>query len=70
MADEILLTQEEFLTYEGLSTFKGLQDAFNDEKIATAKQEVKDYADDTFEVKGTAQTKMEELANGQVKLKK
>ena len=67
MADEILMTQEEFLTYEGLGYFKQKQDALNDTKIATAKQEATDNADDTFEVKGTAQTKMEELANGAVK---
>ena len=67
MADENLMTQEEFLTYEGLDYFKQKQDAVNDQKIATAKQEATDYADDTFEVKGTAQTKMEELANGAVK---
>ena len=70
MADEILLNQEEFLTYEGLETFKGLQDAFNDEKIATAKQAANDYADslaENYDAAGTAQTKMEELRDGAVK---
>ena len=66
MANENLMTQEEFLTYEGLGYFKQKQDALNDTKIATAKQEATDYADDTFEVKGTAQTKMEELRDGAV----
>ena len=33
MAD-VNLTQEEFLTYEGLGYFKGKQDALNDQKDA------------------------------------
>ena len=44
MAD-VNLTQEEFLTYEGLGYFKGKQDALNDQKIAKAKQEVIDVTD-------------------------
>ena len=69
MAD-VNLTQEEFVSLENLGYFKGKQDALNDQKIATAKQELTDYVDEVaegLEVKGTAQTKMEELANGAVK---
>lgn len=73
MAD-VNLTQEEMLTLEGLGYFKKKQDALNDQKIATAKQEAKDYAKeyadglaDNYDAAGTAQTKVNELANGAVK---
>lgn len=70
MADEILMTQGEFLTYEGLGYFKQKQDAVNDAKDAKVLQDSKDYADSlatNYDAAGTAQTKMEELANGAVK---
>lgn len=69
MAD-VNLTQEETLNFEGLSYFKQKQDALNDQKIATAKDEAIAHADELaegLEVKGTAQTKVDELANGAVK---
>lgn len=69
MAD-VNLTQQEFVSLENLGYFKGKQDALNDQKITTAKNELTDYVDEVaegLEVKGTAQTKMEELANGAVK---
>lgn len=67
MADEILLVQDEFVNYEGLETFKQLEDAEIDAKDAKVLQDAKEYSDDTFEVKGTAQTKVDALANGAVK---
>ena len=58
MAD-VNLTQEEFLTYEGLGYFKGKQDALNDQKIAAGVKEAKDYFDgrvDEFDPAGTGAT--------------
>ena len=69
MAD-VNLTQVESLDLVGLGYFKEKQDAFNDQKIATAKGEAIAHANELaegLEIKGTAQTKMEELANGAVK---
>lgn len=67
MVDEILLVQDEFVNYEGLETFKQLEDAEIDAKDVKVLQDAKEYSDDTFEVKGTAQTKVDALANGAVK---
>lgn len=58
MAD-VNLTQEEFLTYEGLGYFKGKQDALNDQKIAKAKQEVIDVTDPAGSA-AAVQTKLDE----------
>lgn len=58
MAD-VNLTQEEFLTYEGLGYFKGKQDALNDQKIAKAKQEVIDVTDPAGSA-AAVQTKLNE----------
>ena len=69
MANENLI-QEEFLTFEGLGYFKEKQDAVNDAKDAKVLQDAQKYADDlsvNYDAAGTAQTKMEELANGAVK---
>ena len=69
MAD-VNLTQEEFLTYEGLGYFKGKQDAVNDAKDAKVLQDAQKYADDlsvNYDAAGTAQTKVDALANGAVK---
>lgn len=58
MAD-VNLTQEEFLTYEGLGYFKQKQDASNDQKIKTAKDEAIAHADslaDNYDPSGSAVT--------------
>lgn len=58
MAD-VNLTQEEFLTYEGLGYFKQKQDALNDQKIKTAKDEAIAHADslaDNYDPAGSAVT--------------
>lgn len=58
MAD-VNLTQEEFLTYEGLGYFKQKQDALNDQKIKTAKDEAIAHADslaDNYDPSGSAVT--------------
>lgn len=58
MAD-VNLTQEEFLTYEGLGYFKGKQDALNDQKDAKVLKDAKDYFDgrvDEFDPAGTGAT--------------
>lgn len=70
MADEILLTPSEYLDYEGLGTFKQLQDAHIDTKDAKVLQDAKDFAEGlsgNYDAAGTAQTKVDELANGAVK---
>ena len=56
---DVNLTQEEFLTYEGLGYFKGKQDALNDQKIAKVLKDAKDYFDgrvDEFDPAGTGAT--------------
>lgn len=58
MAD-VNLTQEEFLTYEGLGYFKQKQDALNDQKDAKVLKDAKDYFDgrvDEFDPAGTGAT--------------
>ena len=58
MAD-VNLTQEEFLTYEGLGYFKQKQDALNDQKNAKVLKDAKDYFDDRvdeFDPAGTGAT--------------
>ena len=58
MAD-VKLTQEEFLTYEGLGYFKQKQDALNDQKDAKVLKDAKDYFDgrvDEFDPAGTGAT--------------
>ena len=69
MADEILLTQEEFLTYEGLETFKQLQDTEIDAKDAKVLQDAKDYFEDRvdeFDPAGKAAELVKELVEGAV----
>ena len=58
MAD-VNLTQEEFLTYEGLGYFKQKQDELNDQKDAKVLKDAKDYFDgrvDEFDPAGTGAT--------------
>ena len=65
---------KKYLDYEQLGYFKQRQDALNDEKdakvLSDAKTYAKEYADglaDNYDAAGTAQTKVDELANGAVK---
>ena len=63
MAD-VNLTQEEFLTYEGLGYFKQKQDALNDQKDAKVLKDAKDYFDgrvDEFDPAGTGATEAEKV---------
>ncbi len=58
MADENLV-QEEVMTFENLSYFKGKQDTFNDQKIKTAKDEAIAHANslaDNYDPAGSAVT--------------
>lgn len=60
---------KKYLDLTGLGKFKEGMDASIDQKDAAALQSAKDYADslsDNYDPAGTAQTKVQELANGQV----
>ena len=60
---------KKYLDLAGLGTFKEQMDTSVDQKDATTLQSAKDYADslsDNYDPAGTAQTKVQELANGQV----
>lgn len=60
---------KKYLDLDGLSTFKEGMDTSIDQKDAATLQSAKSYADglsDNYDPAGTAQTKMQELANGQV----
>lgn len=60
---------KKYLDLAGLGTFKEGMDTSVDQKDAATLQSAKDYADslsDNYDPAGTAQTKMQELANGQV----
>ena len=60
---------KKYLDLAGLGTFKEGMDTSVDQKDATTLQSAKDYADslsDNYDPAGTAQTKVQELANGQV----
>lgn len=60
---------KKYLDLAGLGTFKEGMDTSVDQKDAATLQSAKDYADslsDNYDPAGTAQTKVQELANGQV----
>lgn len=60
---------KKYLDLDGVGTLKERMDASVDQKDATTLQSAKDYADslsDNYDPAGTAQTKVQELANGQV----
>lgn len=60
---------KKYLDLAGLGTFKEGMDTSVDQKDATTLQSAKDYADslsDNYDPAGTAETKVQELANGQV----
>lgn len=60
---------KKYLDLAGLGTFKEQMDTSVDQKDTTTLQSAKSYADglaDNYDPAGTAQTKVQELANGQV----
>ncbi len=60
---------KKYLDLDGVGTLKERMDASVDQKDAATLQSAKDYADslsDNYDPAGTAQTKVQELANGQV----
>ena len=64
------MAKEKVLNYEGLELYHGKSVALMDEKDAAVLLQAKEYAEglgENYDAAGTAQTKVNELANGQVK---
>lgn len=64
------MAKEKVLNYEGLELYHGKSVALMDEKDAAVLLQAKEYAEglgENYDAAGTAQTKVDELANGAVK---